>query len=89
MDHRHQHTIKQILFFPELTLLPSNMAPYQHFFFSFFGDKTKSNVTDSSYKGIFCGNKQMRQNLRILKFPIIWRVISVFLFNLATKQNPM
>ncbi len=27
---------------------PSNMAPYQHFFFSFFGDKTKFNVTESS-----------------------------------------
>jgi hypothetical protein len=24
------------------------MAPYQHFFFSFFGDKTKFNVTESS-----------------------------------------
>jgi hypothetical protein len=35
--------------------IPYNMAAYQCFFF--FGDKKKSNVADSSYKGIFWGNK--------------------------------
>jgi hypothetical protein len=42
-------------------------------------------VTDSSYKGFFL-LKQMRQNLRILKFRIIWRLIILFFFFfLATK----
>jgi hypothetical protein len=49
-------------------------------FFFFFGDKTKSNVTDWSHKGIFLW-KQMRQNLRILKFPYNMVAYQCFFFS--------